>query len=89
MLDQVIVSGFYNPDLLRDQFRQFGYELACFVVEPFIGVGGFAPAEGWPTRSSPICRAEDRSRESEQIIDTVSRFGQGTTWEEQWQRLSG
>ncbi|MEJ2209065.1 MAG: aminotransferase class III-fold pyridoxal phosphate-dependent enzyme [Anaerolineae bacterium] len=42
--DKVVVSGFNDPDLLRDHFRQFGDQLACFIVEPFIGVGGFKAA---------------------------------------------
>ena len=42
--DKVIVSGFNDPDALRAQFRQIGDRLACFIVEPFIGAGGFAPA---------------------------------------------
>jgi glutamate-1-semialdehyde 2,1-aminomutase len=42
--DKVIVTGFNDPDRLRDHFRQVGDQLACFIVEPFLGVGGFAPA---------------------------------------------
>jgi len=42
--DKVIVCGFNDPDLLRDHFRQYGDRMACFIVEPFIGVGGFMPA---------------------------------------------
>ncbi len=42
--DKVIVSGFNDPDALRDHFRQYGDQLACFIVEPFIGVGGFQAA---------------------------------------------
>ena len=42
--DKVIVTGFNDPDRLRDHFREYGDRLACFIVEPFIGVGGFAPA---------------------------------------------
>ena len=42
--DKVIVTGFNDPDRLRDYFRQVGDQLACFIVEPFLGVGGFAPA---------------------------------------------
>jgi glutamate-1-semialdehyde 2,1-aminomutase len=42
--EKVIVSGFNDPDVLRDHFRQYGDRLACFIVEPFIGVGGFMPA---------------------------------------------
>jgi len=42
--DKVIVSGFNDLDLLADHFRQYGDRMACFIVEPFIGVGGFASA---------------------------------------------
>ncbi|HSR31428.1 MAG TPA: aminotransferase class III-fold pyridoxal phosphate-dependent enzyme [Anaerolineae bacterium] len=42
--DEVIVTGFNDPDRLRDHFRRYGDRLACFIVEPFLGVGGFAPA---------------------------------------------
>ncbi len=41
---EVIVTGFNDTDLLRDHFRRIGDRLACFIVEPFIGVGGFMPA---------------------------------------------
>jgi glutamate-1-semialdehyde 2,1-aminomutase len=42
--DKVLVSTFNDPDRLRDHFRQYGDRLACFIVEPFIGVGGFKAA---------------------------------------------
>jgi len=42
--DKVIVSGFNDPDALHAHFQQVGDRLACFIVEPFIGAGGFAPA---------------------------------------------
>jgi glutamate-1-semialdehyde 2,1-aminomutase len=42
--DKVIVTGFNDAEKLRDHFREYGDRLACFIVEPFIGVGGFAPA---------------------------------------------
>jgi glutamate-1-semialdehyde 2,1-aminomutase len=42
--DKVVVSGFNDVDLLRDHFRRYGDQLACFIVEPFIGVGGFKAA---------------------------------------------
>lgn len=42
--DKVIVTGFNDPDRLRDHFREYGERLACFIVEPFLGVGGFAAA---------------------------------------------
>jgi glutamate-1-semialdehyde 2,1-aminomutase len=41
---EVIVTGFNDTELLRDHFRRYGDRLACFIVEPFIGVGGFMPA---------------------------------------------
>jgi glutamate-1-semialdehyde 2,1-aminomutase len=41
---EVIVTGFNDAELLRDHFRRYGDRLACFIVEPFIGVGGFMPA---------------------------------------------
>jgi glutamate-1-semialdehyde 2,1-aminomutase len=40
----VIVTRFNDGDMLRDHFLEHGNELACFIVEPFIGVGGFMPA---------------------------------------------
>jgi glutamate-1-semialdehyde 2,1-aminomutase len=42
--DEVIVTSFNDPEVLGDHFRQYGDRLACFIVEPFIGVGGFMPA---------------------------------------------
>jgi glutamate-1-semialdehyde 2,1-aminomutase len=42
--DKVIVTGFNDPDRLRDHFREHGDRAACFIVEPFIGMGGFKAA---------------------------------------------
>ncbi len=42
--DSVVVTGFNDPDALRSHFQQYGDRLACFIVEPFIGVGGLMPA---------------------------------------------
>ncbi|NIV28994.1 MAG: aminotransferase class III-fold pyridoxal phosphate-dependent enzyme, partial [Anaerolineae bacterium] len=44
LTDKVVVTGFNDPGLLRDHFRQYGDRLACFIVEPFIGAGGIIPA---------------------------------------------
>lgn len=41
--DTIVVSGFNNPERLRDDFRKYGNRLACFTVEPFIGGGGCLP----------------------------------------------
>jgi glutamate-1-semialdehyde 2,1-aminomutase len=42
--DDVIVTGFNDPDRLRDDFKRHGDTIACFVVEPLIGAGGLIPA---------------------------------------------
>jgi glutamate-1-semialdehyde 2,1-aminomutase len=42
--DKVIVTGFNDTDQLRGHFAEFGDQLACFIVEPFLGIGGFVPA---------------------------------------------
>lgn len=44
LTDEVLITRFNDPDVLRDTFRQYGDRLACFIVEPLIGVGGFIPA---------------------------------------------
>ncbi len=42
----VVVTRFNDPQMLHDHFRQYGDRLACFIVEPFMGAGGFMPATG-------------------------------------------
>ncbi len=42
--DKVIVSHFNDPDRLHEHFREVGDQLACFIVEPFLGAGGYMPA---------------------------------------------
>jgi glutamate-1-semialdehyde 2,1-aminomutase len=44
LTDEVVIARFNDPDMLRDQFRQYGDRLACFIVEPFMGAGGVMPA---------------------------------------------
>ena len=44
LTDEVIVTGFNDPDRLRDDFKRHGDRIACFVVEPLIGAGGLIPA---------------------------------------------
>jgi glutamate-1-semialdehyde 2,1-aminomutase len=41
---EVLVTRFNDVDMLEDDFRQHGDAVACFIVEPFIGAGGFIPA---------------------------------------------
>ena len=42
--DKVIVSDYNDPERLVDHFREYGDQLACFIVEPFLGAGGYVPA---------------------------------------------
>jgi glutamate-1-semialdehyde 2,1-aminomutase len=44
LTDDVVVTGFNDPDRLSDDFKRHGSQLACFVVEPLIGAGGLIPA---------------------------------------------
>jgi glutamate-1-semialdehyde 2,1-aminomutase len=44
--DEIVVTQFNNTELLHDHFKTYGDRLACFIVEPFIGAGGFIPATG-------------------------------------------
>ena len=44
LTDDVIVTGFNDPERLRDDFKRHGDQIACFVVEPLTGAGGLIPA---------------------------------------------
>lgn len=37
----IIMTKFNDLEDLEDKFRQYGEEVACFILEPFIGAGGF------------------------------------------------
>lgn len=43
--DNVIVTRFNDCQMLADNMRRFGDRIACFILEPFIGAGGFFPAD--------------------------------------------
>ncbi len=40
----VCVTRFNDVEALQQAFRRYGDRLACFIVEPFVGAGGFIPA---------------------------------------------
>ena len=42
---EVLVTRFNDTERLRDTFLRMGGRLACFIVEPFIGSGGYILAE--------------------------------------------
>ena len=44
LTDEIVVTSFNDPDMLRAHFGQYGDQLACFIVEPFIAAGGTMPA---------------------------------------------
>jgi len=41
--ESVLVTLYNDPEKLREQFRAHGDQIACFILEPFVGVGGFIP----------------------------------------------
>jgi glutamate-1-semialdehyde 2,1-aminomutase len=41
LTDEVLVTTFNDPEMLRERFRERGDHIACLVMEPFLGVGGF------------------------------------------------
>jgi len=43
--EEVVVTRFNDTQMLADHFRRYGSELACFILEPFIGAGGCIPAD--------------------------------------------
>ena len=42
--DEVLITKFNDVGMLREQLRQYGDRLACFITEPVVGAGGFTPA---------------------------------------------
>ncbi|MCD6452582.1 MAG: aminotransferase class III-fold pyridoxal phosphate-dependent enzyme [Acidobacteria bacterium] len=43
--DDIIITSYNNGEDLEDKFRKYGERLACFIVEPVLGGGGFIPAQ--------------------------------------------
>jgi glutamate-1-semialdehyde 2,1-aminomutase len=39
--DEVLVTAFNDPEMLQRQFSRHGDSIACLILEPFIGAGGF------------------------------------------------
>lgn len=37
----IVVTGFNSIEDLEEKFREYGERTACFILEPFIGAGGF------------------------------------------------
>jgi glutamate-1-semialdehyde 2,1-aminomutase len=43
--DEVVITGFNNIELLQQNLKKYGEKTACFIMEPFIGAGGFLAAD--------------------------------------------
>ncbi|MFC1628626.1 aspartate aminotransferase family protein [Gemmatimonadota bacterium] len=43
MMDRVLLARYNDPENLEDLFRQHGDQIACFILEPWMGMGGFMP----------------------------------------------
>jgi len=43
--EEVLVTRFNDPEMLAAHFRRYGDTVACFILEPFLGAGGFLPAD--------------------------------------------
>jgi glutamate-1-semialdehyde 2,1-aminomutase len=44
LTEEVLVTRFNDTEALHTVFQQQGDRIACFIIEPFIGAGGFLPA---------------------------------------------
>lgn len=43
--DKIIITKFNDPEDLEDKIKKYGERIACFIIEPFIGAGGFIPGD--------------------------------------------
>ncbi len=44
--EEVLVIPFNDTDSLKRTMEKYGDDIACFIMEPFIGAGGFFPVSG-------------------------------------------
>lgn len=42
---KIIITRFNDPEDLENKIKKFGDKIACFILEPFIGAGGFIPGD--------------------------------------------
>jgi glutamate-1-semialdehyde 2,1-aminomutase len=43
--DEIIITHFNDAAMLEGQFKKYGDRIACLILEPFIGAGGFIAAD--------------------------------------------
>lgn len=68
----IIVTRFNDIEDLEGKFRNYGDQIACFILEPFIGAGGFIFAH-----KDYLQRVSDLSREHDSLLvfdEVVSGF---------------
>ncbi|MFP4563749.1 MAG: aspartate aminotransferase family protein [Spirochaetia bacterium] len=54
--DQVLITRYNDPGMLEELFARYGNRTACFIMEPFIGAGGFiAACEEFVTTARELC----------------------------------
>ncbi|MFB0565734.1 MAG: aspartate aminotransferase family protein [Candidatus Aminicenantaceae bacterium] len=41
MDSQILVTKLNDKEELKEKFREYGERIACFIIEPFVGAGGF------------------------------------------------
>lgn len=44
LLEKIIITQFNNEEDLTRKIKNWGNKIACFIIEPFLGVGGFIAA---------------------------------------------
>lgn len=56
--DQIVVTGFNDPEDLRNKFEEYGDRVACLIMELMIGAGGllFARPE-YVQKAAALCRS--------------------------------
>ncbi len=42
--EEIVITRFNDTQMLHEHFKRYGDRIACFIVEPFIGAGGFIAA---------------------------------------------
>jgi glutamate-1-semialdehyde 2,1-aminomutase len=54
--EQVLITRYNDPGMLEEFFARYGDRTACFIMEPFIGAGGFiAATEEFVTTARRLC----------------------------------
>ena len=54
--EQVLITRYNDPEMLEDLFARYGDKTACFIMEPFLGAGGFiAASQEFVTTARKLC----------------------------------